>query len=109
MAVSDYSTNPNSNTSIGGINIAENCPAPNINNALRQLMADVAAFAASVPNGGNYMPTAGGIFTGNPTYTGQGGYLHNSGTTLPGGTVTFLPQGSPLPAGQDGDMVVFYT
>ena len=41
MAVSDYKTNPDDNTTISGINIAEGCPPSGINNAIRQLMADV--------------------------------------------------------------------
>lgn len=44
MAVSDYSTTAGSNTSISGINIAEGCSPANLNNAIRQLMADVKAF-----------------------------------------------------------------
>ena len=40
MAFSDYSLTPASNTTINGINIAENCPAANVNNALRQIAAD---------------------------------------------------------------------
>lgn len=43
MAVTDYSTNPGSNTSIAGINIGENCSPAGINNAIRTLMADIAA------------------------------------------------------------------
>ena len=43
MAVSDYNTNPDLNTAIAGINIAEGCPPSGINNAIRQLMADVKA------------------------------------------------------------------
>jgi hypothetical protein len=42
MAVTDYSTTPGSNTAISGINIAENCSPANINNSIRQLMADIA-------------------------------------------------------------------
>ena len=42
MPVEDYSTDPNSNTEINGINVAEGCAPGNINNAIRQLMADVA-------------------------------------------------------------------
>ncbi|MEJ7933674.1 hypothetical protein WG907_05285 [Sphingobium sp. AN558] len=42
MAFTDWSTNPNDNTSIAGINIGENCPAGNINNALREMMAQLA-------------------------------------------------------------------
>jgi hypothetical protein len=45
MAVSDYSTTAASNTSISGINIAEGCSPGNINNAIRQLMADVKVMA----------------------------------------------------------------
>ena len=41
MAVKDYSTNPDENTTISGINIAEGCLPSGINNAIRQLMADV--------------------------------------------------------------------
>lgn len=43
MAVSDYKTDPNENTTISGINIAEGCAPSGINNAIRQLMADVKA------------------------------------------------------------------
>jgi hypothetical protein len=43
MAVKDYSTDPDLNVQISGINIAEGCPPSGINNAIRQLMADVAA------------------------------------------------------------------
>lgn len=42
--IGDYSTDPNSNGTINGINIAELCPAANLNNAERQLMADIAVF-----------------------------------------------------------------
>lgn len=41
MGVADYSTTPASNTSINGVNIDEGCLPSGINNALRQLMADV--------------------------------------------------------------------
>lgn len=41
MAVKDYSTTPDLNVQISGINIAEGCPPSGINNAIRQLMADV--------------------------------------------------------------------
>ena len=42
MAVTDYSTTPASNTTISGINIAEGWSPANVNNAFRQLMADIA-------------------------------------------------------------------
>lgn len=43
MGVKDYDLNPDNNTLINGINIAEGCPPSGINNAMRQLMADVKA------------------------------------------------------------------
>ena len=43
MAIKDYSTTPDLNTQISGINIAEGCAPSGINNAIRQLMADVKA------------------------------------------------------------------
>ena len=39
MAVSDWSATADENTSIDGLNIAEHCPAKNINNAIRSVMA----------------------------------------------------------------------
>ncbi len=41
MSVQDYSTNPDDNLQISGINIAEGMPPGLVNNAIRQMMADV--------------------------------------------------------------------
>jgi hypothetical protein len=49
MAVTDYSTTPASNVTISGINIAEGCSPAGINNAIRQMMADIRAFYDSPP------------------------------------------------------------
>ena len=46
--VSDWSAVADENTSIDGINIAEHCPAKNINNAIRSVMASVKKNDASV-------------------------------------------------------------
>jgi hypothetical protein len=43
MGISSYSTTPASNTSISGINIAEGCNPSGINDAIRQMMADIAS------------------------------------------------------------------
>ena len=43
MAVSDWSATADENTTVDGINIAEHCPAKNMNDALRAVMADLAA------------------------------------------------------------------
>lgn len=45
MAISAYSTTPATNTAISGINIAEGCPPSGINDAIRQMMADIKADA----------------------------------------------------------------
>ena len=43
MSVKDYNVEPELNVSISGISIAEGCAPSGINDALRQLMADVKA------------------------------------------------------------------
>ena len=48
MPIADYSTTADDNTSISGINVAEGCLPSNINNAIRQLMADLAAYREDV-------------------------------------------------------------
>lgn len=48
MSVADYNTAPDQNTSISGINVAEGCLPSNVNNAIRQLMADIAQEHADV-------------------------------------------------------------
>jgi hypothetical protein len=109
LDLSGLSTDPNVNTSIGGINVAEQCPSENINDAIRWLAAAIATLKAAGVDTSAFMSKGGGVFTGNPTYQGQGGYLHNV-SQVGGGAVSYLPGGSALPAsGQDGDMVIFYS
>lgn len=43
MALSDYSTVAANNGTVLGVNLAENCPAANVNNGMRQLCADIAS------------------------------------------------------------------
>lgn len=47
MPISDYSSTASSNTAISGINIAEGCNPSGINDAIRQMMADIAADAVT--------------------------------------------------------------
>lgn len=42
MSVSDWSSTADDNTEINGISIAEHCPAKNMNDAVRNIMADLA-------------------------------------------------------------------
>jgi len=46
--ISQYDVNPAGNTDLGGINIGENCPPSNINNAIRELMSQIKEFQNGV-------------------------------------------------------------
>jgi hypothetical protein len=106
---SSYATTAAANTTISGISIAENCAAANINNAIRQLMADARAFADSAASTAGLMPLSGGAFTGQITRSGSGGYLYNAASAQAGGAVYVLPQGTALPSSpQEGTFVFFY-
>lgn len=107
MAFSDYSATPGSNVTIAGININEGCPAANINNALRQLMADAKSFSSTVPSVANYMPKSGGAFTGTITRNGSGGYLYHASSAQATGPVYTQPVSSSLPSSPAEGTVVF--
>ena len=110
MAVADYSSDPDGNTSINGINIAEDCSPAGINNALRQLMADVKVFYDGVPTSGTFMPKSGGVFSGTqPIFTGRGAYLHHNNATFASGRVFFQATGGGTPSGMTaGDWLLEY-
>lgn len=107
MAVTDYSATAASNTAISGINIAEGCPAANTNNAIRQLMADVRVMYNGLPDTSTLVTKTGGVFTGNPTFTGRGGYMHNFGGTDTGGAWYTIAFNATAPSGMAvGDWLV---
>lgn len=111
MAFSDYSATPASNTTLNGINIAEGCPAANVNNALRQLAADGKTLNTLVSSidVSSYMAKAGGAFTGQITRSGSGGYLYNAASTQSGGAVYVQATGTALPSSPaEGTFVFFY-
>lgn len=51
MAVASYNTTASLNTAINGVSVAEGMARADINNAIRELMADIKAFSATVPSG----------------------------------------------------------
>lgn len=57
-AVSDWSVTPNSNDNVGGINIAENCAAANLNNAIRTVMAQIKTYTLTAEPGAIYVTKA---------------------------------------------------
>lgn len=52
MALSDYSITAGSNTTIGGVSIAEGCPPSNVNDVIRALAADIAVALGNYPGHG---------------------------------------------------------
>ena len=70
--ISEWSSTAGSNTDVGGININEGCPPATINNALREIMAQVKDFSTGYDNdnfvvGGNFTVDGTTTLTGVPT------------------------------------------
>lgn len=71
----DWDTTAGNNLDIGGISIAENCPAANINNAIRELMAQLKTLNIATTD-----DTPGRLLN-IQTFTSSGTYTPTSGTT----------------------------
>lgn len=88
MAVSDYDTTPGNNTAISGISIAEGCSPGNLNDATRQMMADIASWDADIPKaGGTESITGTWTFTAATitTATITGGAVSGANVTIGSG------------------------
>ena len=104
MPVSDYSTTAASNTAISGIDIAENCAPSGINNAIRQLMADVKSAVGSSGTVASATTTDIGAVlssyiqvTGTTTITGLGTIAAGTTKTLEfAGALTLTHNGTSL-------------
>ena len=83
--ISEWSSTPANNTDVGGIDIAEGCAPSGINNAIREMMAQVKDMQAGT-DGDNF--TVGGnlAVTGTTTFTGAVtlGALSTTGNTTLG-------------------------
>lgn len=77
--VSDWSSTPANNTDIGGINIAEGCAPSGINNAIRELMAQVKDLQTGSDS--DNLVVGGGLTVSGATVL--------SGTVVASGAVTF--------------------
>lgn len=109
MSVGDWSTNANLNTTVDGINIAEGCPAANINGAIRSVMANVRVMYDGLPDTTQYVLKTGGVFLTNPTYSGRGGFMYNDSATNAGGRWFVQAAGSGTPVGMaNGDWLAEY-
>lgn len=87
--ISEFSSTPADNTDINSINIAEGCAPSGINNAIRQLMADL----KDQQDGTSGDPfTVGGALTANGSFTANGatviGSTSTSSFTINAATVT---------------------
>lgn len=77
--ISEFSSTPGNNTDIDSINIAEGCPPSGINDAIRELMAQLKDFQAG---------TAGDSFNGpvGTTTAAAGAFTTVSGTIITAST-----------------------
>lgn len=96
--ISEFSANPANNTDIDNINIAEGCAPSGINDAIRELMAQLKDFQAGTAGDAFNGPVgtttaAAGAFT---TLTTSSTVTHNSGTA---NGVTYLNGSKVLTAG----------
>lgn len=108
-SASEFSTTPASNTTIGGVNVAENCSPDGINNAIRYLAAAARDSYDRIPDPANFMPKSGGAFNGDILRQSRGAYLHHANGAQGNGQVYFLPEGSARPAAAEGVVVFFYS
>jgi hypothetical protein len=92
--ISEYSSTAGNNTDINSINLAEGMAPSLVNNAIRQLMAQLKNFqdgsaGDSVTVGGNLSVTGTTTLTGAITATGGvSGAITSSAATITGGTIT---------------------
>lgn len=111
--VSTWSETPASNTTVDGVNIAENCSPGALNNGLRSIMAGVKtfhlAYTALVATVATKVNAAGGAFSGTqPVYTGEGAFLHHQASANSSGRVYVLAEGAPQPSSPANGDIVFY-
>ena len=110
-AFATYSTTPSSNVTCAGINIAESCPAANVNDALRQILTEGRQLNDIVTaiNVSSYMPLAGGAFTGTITRSGAGGYFYHANSAQATAPVYTQLSSSALPSSPaEGTVVLQY-
>lgn len=92
--ISEFDTNPDNNTEIDGINIAENCPPATINNAIRELMAQLKDFQAG-NQASNQLAAAGGG-TGLSSPGTSGNVLTSNGSAWVSSAPTYVPTGGMM-------------
>ena len=95
--ISQFDSNPANNTDIDGINIAEGMAPGLVNNAIRELMAQLKDFQAGTAGdnftvGGNLAVTGTSALTGNVTITGTATMTGKAEDAFPSGTKMLFQQ-----------------
>lgn len=111
--ISEFSSTPANNTDIAGINIAEGCAPSGINNAIRELMAQLkdqqtGSDGDNFTVGGNLAVTGTSTFTGIATFTASPvlpsgfGIVPSGGIIMWSGSIASIPTGWYLCNGSNG-------
>ena len=86
--ISEFSSTPASNTDIDSINIAENCPPSGINDAIRELMAQLKDWQSGTSNDPYVVGSSGSLTLNQGTANGVT-YLNGSKVVTSGSALTF--------------------
>lgn len=111
MSFASYSLTPASNTTIAGQSIAEGTTNPGtVNLAIRQLMSDGRSLYDTVNalNLSGYAPLAAPVFTGQPTYSGRGAFMHHNNSGNLSGRIFVQASGGSTPSMSNGDILAEY-
>ena len=112
MAFGDWSTTAANNTTVGSVNIGENCPPGNLNNGIREVMAQLrAAFSTSLATffaspdlataraNLGAVSKAGDTLTGNLTRQGAGAHPYFADANLSSPVIYVTAAGASNPTG----------
>jgi hypothetical protein len=117
--ISEFSSTPANNTDIGGINIAEGCAPSGINNAIRELMAQLKDQQAGTDSdnftvGGGFTCTGAAVFsstvavagvatfTSAPVFPASVALIPSGGIIMWSGSIASIPSGWLLCNGSNG-------
>jgi microcystin-dependent protein len=105
--ISEWSATPANNTDIGGIDIAEGCAPSGINNAIRELMAQVKDMQTGADGdnftvGGNLTVNGTSTFTGSITFPSSVALVPTGVIVMWSGSIATIPSGWALCNGSNG-------
>jgi hypothetical protein len=101
VKISEFSANPANNTDIDGINIAEGCAPSGINDAIRELMAQLKDWQSGTSNDPYVIGSSGSLTVSYGTANGVP-YLNGSKVVTSGSALTFDGSQLNIPAGSAG-------